>query len=199
MTKRKTIAVDIDEVLILHNAALARLHNKLFETEHTVDDYHDDWPALWGVDREEAERRADIWRESKEWIDRHEQVIEGALEGLTKLKEHYNLVIVTGRSKNVAEFTEKWLEETFPDVFSEVHFIGIWEEGKGRTKAEICKQIQASYIIEDSMEQARKCAQIGVETLLFGDYNWNQIKELPKNITRVADWKAVLEYFYGRD
>ncbi|MCA9332343.1 hypothetical protein KDA00_00540 [Candidatus Saccharibacteria bacterium] len=192
---RKIVAVDIDEVLIPHNAPLADLHNRLFGTSHTVDDYHDDWPLLWSVNREEAERRAEIWWNSEEWKQRHERPIDGSLAVLQDLQKKYDLVIVTGRSKRTAEFTEKWLEEYFPSIFSNVHFVGIWEEGLGKNKSEVCLNTGVSYLIEDSLEQAFACAEKGIEVLLFGDYNWNKHDSLGQKVVRVKDWQEVGRYF----
>jgi hypothetical protein len=38
-------------------------------------------------------------------------------------------------------------------------------------------------------------AEAGVDGLLFGNYPWNQSKELPSNVRRVANWAEVKEYF----
>ena len=193
--KKPVIAVDIDEVLVPHNEALATMHNRVFGTNHSVDDYHDDWPRLWGVDRDEAESRAKIWHSSEDWEKRHQELIPGAIDVLKKLKREYKLIVITGRAKHVEAFTRTWLIKHFPTVFDEVHFLGIWEEGRGKTKAEISKKLKVDYLVEDSLDQSLKCAEAGIKVLLFGDYAWNKAENLPNGITRVKDWTAVLEYF----
>ncbi len=195
---KKVIAVDIDEVLVPHNAPLADLHNRLFGSNHTIDDYHDDWPSLWGVDRDEAEKRARIWWDSKEWKNRHKHPIQGSAGVLERLQKSYELVVITGRSKNTAKFTEKWLDEYFPSIFKKAHFVGIWEEGLGRNKAEVCRTAGVNYMIEDSLEQSFACAKAGVKVLLFGNYNWNQYYGSDANITKVNSWADVEKYFDGQ-
>ena len=53
MTKRLTIAVDIDDVLARQVEGLVTFSNQRWGTVLTVDDYDEDWGVMWGVDLEE--------------------------------------------------------------------------------------------------------------------------------------------------
>lgn len=190
------IAVDIDEVLAPHNETLAKLHNRMFGTNHAVSDYYDQWDELWGVDYEEAERRVRLWHSSEDFKEM--LPIPGSLTALQELSENFELVIVTGRAERMAQLTQNWLQQYYTDLFREVVFVGLYEEGIGKTKAEACQQIGAAYLIDDSLAQSTACAEIGMQVVLFGDYSWNQIAQLPSNVTRCDDWPDVLEYFRAK-
>ena len=47
----------------------------------------------------------------------------------------------------------------------------------------------------DQLKLCRAAADLGMDALLFGDYSWNKIEELPDNTARCKDWKEVGEYF----
>lgn len=71
----------------------------------------------------------------------------------------------------------------------------VWSRDQKATKAAICTSIGASYLIDDNLEHCALAAESGLDCLLFGEYGWNKAEILPKGVTRVKDWHAVLEYF----
>jgi hypothetical protein len=90
----------------------------------------------------------------------------------------------------------------FPGIFNgDIHYVGIWGSGAHilnklrQTKAELCRELDIDYLIDDQLKHCIGVAEIGIRALLFGDYSWNQVNQLPKMVTRVKDWAAVLEYF----
>lgn len=55
--------------------------------------------------------------------------------------------------------------------------------GTKRSKTDMCKEIGAKLLIDDSLKYARGCAHDGIKVLLFdhkGDYSWNK----PSNYER---------------
>lgn len=62
-----------------------------------------------------------------------------------------------------------------------------------KSKAEICKEIQADILIEDNLKYAQQVAQAGIKVLLF-DYPWNQSSNLNPLIIRVCGWKEALNF-----
>lgn len=193
MTKG-TIAIDIDEVLAPHNATLAEFHNKNFGTNHSVEDYSDDWHRIWGVDSEEGERRAQAWLNSKEMENM--QPLPDAEEVLRELKADYRLLVVTGRRFQLVDSTERWVNKHYPGLFEGVTFVGLWEfRGSVHDKAATCLELGVDYIVDDSTKQAIACANAGLKSILFGDYSWNRDAVLPARVTRVNDWSGVRAYF----
>jgi uncharacterized HAD superfamily protein len=67
-----------------------------------------------------------------------------------------------------------------------------------RPKSEVCIELGVSYLIDDNLTAVTQTSAFGIKALLFGDYPWNQAKELPEGVTRVKNWQEVLEYFDGQ-
>jgi len=201
--KRPIVAVDVDDVLSPTNLMMMHFVNSNFGTAHTWEeytaegDYDGYWGRVWNVSREEAERRYKSFVTAE--VLREVEPMEDAIQTLAYLKKQFELVIVTARGDDRAEDTHHWLEKRFPQVFKGVHFLPVWGDGKKATKAAICKEIGAGYLVDDNVEHCVLAAQEGIHALLFGDYGWNKHATLPSGVVRVKDWRAVREYFDGRD
>ena len=192
--KKPIIAVDMDDVLAQHAEAFVAFSNANYGTKLTKDTYDETWANFWKVEWEEIERRAKEFHTPEGTFSYAK--IEAAEPVLQALRGKYELVIVTARSENVIKATYAWLDKHFPDVFSDVHFVPIWVPNNTVTKAQICQQIGAEYLIDDVLRHCNLAAQGGIQALLFGDYNWNKGETEPI-VRRVKDWQAVLEYFDG--
>lgn len=187
---RPILAIDIDGVLADHTAALAAWHNQTFGTRLTVDDYiSDEWRYVWNTSADEAERRAQAFHATG--AHGRFATIRGAKTALRELKKTHDLILVTVRRRNVIDATYQWLEVHYPGLFQDVHFIHYWDDNQRKTKAEVCQQIGAHYLIDDSLKHCLEAAEAGIPALLFGVYAWNKAETLPRNVTRVPDWKSV--------
>jgi len=193
------IAVDIDDVLSETVEGFIAWSNDTYNTNLSVADYNEDLARMWNVDREEAERRAGNFHGGGAVSQlRH---IEAARPVLAWLAERYELVVITSRRLISKDQTVGWLNKYFPGIFSPevINFAGIWdnadEQSHNRTKGDIVKKLGASYLIDDQIKHCIASAELGIKTLLFGDYKWNQADELPKGVIRVKDWSEVLKYF----
>jgi len=166
----KTIAVDIDEVLARHNHALAQFHNERYGTNHSEDDYFTDhWSEVWGVSLDEAERRAVEFHDTGQHA--FLEVVPGASRALLELKKMHRLVIVTVRRKQVIDITHRWLREFYPEVFDDVKFIHFWDEKSAKTKAEICQDIGADWLIDDSLKHVLQMGGLWQEwAVIWGLY-----------------------------
>lgn len=200
----KTIAVDIDDVLSSQVDVLIQFSNSRYGTSLTRDDFQtpgEYWgyfEMLWGVGDEEGKKRF------KEFLDEKiplTQVIEQeALRALQALKKNFRLDIVTSRHANYHQDTLEWLERQVPGIFDGVHFVALWDEKNGAvTKAAICREIGAGYLIDDNADHCNLAAEAGIQALLFGQWGWNVGKSLHENVTPIKNWTEVIEYFYGKD
>jgi uncharacterized HAD superfamily protein len=195
------IAVDIDDVLSRSVDGFVDYSNKKWNLNITVDDYTEDWAAVWSVPLEEGVKRSLAYNKSD--IFGRFKHYEDAVPVLQKLRTRYELVIVTSRRRILQAETESWLDKHFPGLFSAIHYVGIWDDltkddahhRLNRTKTAICKEIGANYLIDDQLKHCIAAAEAGLEVLLFGAYRWNDHAGLPKRITRVDDWKTIEEYF----
>lgn len=192
MNNRLLLAIDIDEVLAHHNQALASWHNEQYGTNHTADAYFTDyWSKVWNVSPEEAEARAVTFHAS----GAHAQLkpVKGALDALQRLQKSYDLAVITVRRQQVIEDTRAWIDLYYPNVFTDIHFLHFWDKNENTTKAQLCRSIGASYLIDDSIKHCTQAAELGINALLFGNYSWNKSTQLPKQIKRTANWEEVLK------
>lgn len=196
---KKTIAVDVDDVLADEKEDVRKFINKRYNLRHTPEDYMIEAPygryfeKVWGVDSEKGLEMYEAYFNAG--IKAKHKPVAGAVEAISKLKKKYNFVVVTSRGDRSFEFTLSWLEEHFPKVFEEVAFVPLWSKDKEVTKAVICKEIGASYLIDDNAEHCNLAQEAGVQAFLFGEYGWNRNVEVGKNVVRIRNWREVVEYF----
>lgn len=199
---RRTIAIDIDDVLADNAAGFVAFSNKTWGTTLRPEDYDEHWAMLWQVDHAEVERRANAFHESGVLKTYH--YVDSALPTLKRLSVDYNLIIVTSRRLQVREDTIAWIHTHYPGIFSDdaIHFAGIWDtiddNSIHRTKADVVESLNADYLIDDQLKHCQAVAAAGRKALLFGDYTWNQLDSLPVGVTRTHDWLAVEQYFYDK-
>ena len=198
----KTIAVDIDDVLAANAEGFVEFSNQRWGTHLKPDDYTEHWAQMWGVDFEEVKKRRNIIIEEKLFL-KH-RLFEEARSILKKLAKNYKLVVVSSRGPRIQTDTIDWVNQSFDGIFSEVHFAKIWDrpvhilEQLKMTKAEVCKQIGADYLIDDQPKHCLAAAEAGITALLFGDYKWTKVSNLPKNVIKLKNWPEVLEYFNAK-
>lgn len=187
------IAVDIDDVLAAHIESFIEFSNKSYGTRFTTRDYLEQWVDLWAIPYEEVEKRA-LKFHIPETIGAFE-VIEDAQFALNKLKENYELVVVTARPKHTIDSTLEWVEDNFPNTFADIHFVPVWDPGPKATKAEICKKIGADYLIDDLVRHCNLAAAGGIKAILFNRINWKQPEEIHPDVQVVRNWQGILEFF----
>ena len=128
------------------------------------------------------EKMADIWGQIYGGdMFRFAPPIKGAIAGLSALSEH-EVWLITRRPISTQSDTVSWLhgngikyDRLIFDSSPEKHSVG---EG-------------FDAFVEDNLEQACGIAEAGVFTLLL-DQPWNGAQTLPKQCTRVGDWKAIV-------
>jgi 5'(3')-deoxyribonucleotidase len=195
---KPTIAIDVDDVLAAHASEFVVFSNQTFGTHLTIEDYREHWGEMWNISHEETEQRAALWR-VPERINSFSK-LEGDLDKrLQQLSSKYDLVVVTARPSIWQDGTRSWLELHYKDIFKDVRLVPVWTNETQQTKAEVCNEIGAGYLIDDSPRHCNLAAQSGINALLFGDYAWNRNEPIVPGVVRVKDWKAVMEYFDGRD
>ena len=61
MLVKKTIAVDIDDVLAFSAIEFIRFSNQRWGTNLTIEDYNEDWTTMWGIELAETQARSAEW------------------------------------------------------------------------------------------------------------------------------------------
>lgn len=210
-TSAPVIAIDLDDVLSSTNAVIAQWHNENYGSQMTTDNfyYYFYWKnPFWGTPLTTRTKVMKFYASGQIW---QAQPVPGAREGVEALRAMgYRLIIVTARGKDSYDDSWAWVERWFPGCFHSIICTGQFAnaakpatDGVGAMKsaqkghevatqlgkAEVCIDIGAKLLIDDSMENALACAYHipldGVTkpppVLLFGSYEWNKRLSLPSD------------------
>ena len=120
--------------------------------------------------------------------------INGSQEAIDRLKQNYELRVVTARYPLFRHSSIEWINRNFNDCFKSIEFVKYKTPFGPRTsKAVICKQIGATIIIDDKLRNAVDCSKAGIMVYFFGEDNNLGDDVLAKDIIKVKDWQAVLK------
>lgn len=107
---------------------------------------------------------------------------------------------MTSRQHAIESRTREWVNKHFPGVFREIAFGNHWsKEGKVTTKKQLCLELGACALVDDSLGYATEVNDAGLLAVLFdfnGTYGWNKTadgKTDPPGVRRVQDWDQVVE------
>jgi uncharacterized HAD superfamily protein len=195
MESKRRIGIDLDDVLADFIGALLLYHNETYGTKlekrHVTNFSFD---SLLGGTLEERIKKVNDFTNTRYSQDM--KPIEGAVKGIGALSTFGELFVITSRQDSLKERTAEWIKKYFGNKFSNIfHSSNHYSkaENSGKTKAQLCRELGISTLIDDSLDYIKKCPPIGVRGILFGDYPWNQDRNLPVNVSRAKDWKEVLE------
>lgn len=196
--KRPIIAIDIDDVLADYAKGFVDFSNARWGGNLTIDDYDEHWGNVWGLNKDEVRRRADLIH-----LERMVRNLDHKPEArpvLEKLAQRFELMVVTSRRIQNKDDTLDWLQKYYPMISTELvtftsFFDKIDDQSIKKTKGSLIASLGASYMIDDLPKHCFSAVDHGVKALLFGSYSWNRIDTLPESITRVADWGDVERYF----
>lgn len=200
MSSKKTIAIDLDDVLAINIPAFVRFSNQKWGMNLTIEDYEEDWMKTWQVDIDGLEERARVIEKEFWHTLEHSKEAVPILNGLAK---RYKLVVATSRRRAVGKTTADWIDKYFAGIFEEIHHAGIFDvndaseyaEASKKTKAWLCQEIGADYLIDDHPKHCIGASAIGVKAILFGNYPWNRGVKLPDNVVRLKNWRQIGVYF----
>ncbi|MDQ3159330.1 MAG: hypothetical protein M3P98_04340 [bacterium] len=190
---KEILALDKDEVFFPFIATFIDDHNREFGTEASTVQASYDFEDFLEISRDEVIKRVhDFTFKGHVGVE----PVEGAIDGIHRLNDRFDLVVVTARHPMFRPQSEEWIETHFPGVFSELHLIGFPDTNEHhRPKVEVCQEIGAIGLIDDSLSNVTSVAEAGLQGVLFGDYGWNQTEILPSGVIRVRDWQEVAEHF----
>jgi uncharacterized HAD superfamily protein len=186
------IAVDIDQVLADTLKTYLPFNNRRHGTDISVDDcYSIEWWKVFGITEQQFIN--DFYDFNDSGLIMAVKPLSGAAEIIDILTGKHRLIAVTARSADIADGTERWLEEYFPGKFSHIFYTRKNIMGKEKeSKYEICLHNGADILIDDSFENAETCAVNGLRVLLY-DWPWNRKIKLPMFIDRVHGWPEIWE------
>jgi uncharacterized HAD superfamily protein len=180
------IAIDIDEVLFPLIREINEHHYHLTGKKHSLAEYTTTrFSPVWGIEESEVLKRVEQFLASD---NIHIDPLPDALASLKFLSQWYRLMVLTARWDETAAGSLSWLTHHLPDVFENIHFAGF-----ARRKADVCKELGVTTLVDDSLNMVAECADEGITAILFGNYPWNQADELPAGVTRAENWDEVVQ------
>eukprot|EP01035_Chromulina_nebulosa_P018322 gene18322-24011_t len=191
-SNKPVIAVDIDEVLAHFIPKLADFHNENYGTSLTVEHFNCyEFHKVWGGSLEETSSKVMSFFDSPHI---HElSTVSGSYDALKLLKQDFSLHIVTSRQHIVEDLTRQWIQKNYPDIFDEIHFGNHYtKNGISRSKSDICKDINALLLVDDSLIYAKHCAICGIPVILFGNYPWNRPNDIDRSLFTHSSGKCLI-------
>lgn len=186
------IAIDIDEVLASCIDAYIKFSNERFNTTLSFKDFsHWNWAECTALPQDVMAERIIEFVESS-FYDEMEP-IPGSHEAIRELATWHSLHAVTSRWGKQVPKTEPWLNHHFPNTFKGLHFshnpiAGVTSHGK-KSKSQICFDLKASVIIDDSLSFANECAGQNLSVILL-DYPWNR-ENVAEGVIRASSWDNI--------
>ncbi|KIK07409.1 hypothetical protein K443DRAFT_129090 [Laccaria amethystina LaAM-08-1] len=179
------IAIDLDDVLSRTNEVVAEWHNEIYGTQMEISHfyYYYYWKnPFWGTPQVTFDKVKEFYMTDRIY---QAKPVPGAKEGVQTLRElGYRLIIVTARAEDHADESWKWVDQHFPGIFDSIICTGQFKDAHKTghevvtrlSKAQVCEDLKAKVLIDDSAENALQCVTEikATPVLLFGDYEWNQ-------------------------
>jgi len=187
------IGIDIDNVLAELSTIMNLWHKDKYDYYIPNHKRTKFWLTFsWNCSQEEATKRLLEFYESEDF--KKTPPVKGAVKAINKLAKKHELHVITSRPIYTEKETLRWLDEHFSlQNFKKIHINGQCIKDKiCKTKVEICEELGIKLMIEDALHFAEDCAEKDIKVLLL-DWPWNQTNNLHPNITRVKDWKEILE------
>ncbi|KAG6919590.1 hypothetical protein DXG01_004254 [Tephrocybe rancida] len=201
------IAIDLDDVLSQTNqmtittgryVKLGQLHAR--RSDHFKNPF-------WGTPHETFVKVKEFYATDRIF---NTKVVPGALEGVKTLKNMgFRLVIVTARTEDNADESWEWVNKHFPGIFESIICTGQFKDAHKTghefvtklSKAEVCANLGAVLLIDDSSENALQCAasKKPIQVLLFGDYEWNKRVSGPLDARDEMSFDRRLEAGNGKE
>ncbi len=196
---KEKIATDIDEVLFPLVEEFVQWHNREYGTSLTVEDFRSyEFEEALGLPIPEVVHRIKLFLD-QEHGHLHVEPIYEAKEAITEMSKDFDFVAITARHPSFKISTIAYAEHHFGDIIADLHFLGHKETVDiVIPKAEVCRRLGASTLIDDSLGHVEKCDDVGVQGILFGEYPWNRHEYIPDSVIVCPSWQEVLEYAYAK-
>lgn len=190
------LALDMDDVIADFNGPLQEWHNGIYGTDFARDDVRDYHMSHWGCSKDEVTARIQEFYGSE--IFKNVSPVEGSVEAIRELAEHRMQYVVTSRPGDTRSTTIDWIRRNVPSGLTEenVTYLGTFTEKNPKKKSQVCLELEAAYIVEDSLTHSIDCLGQGIHPILLTT-PWNEDLEEPKGIARVYSWKEAVEEILG--
>lgn len=188
-----TIGIDIDQVLADTLETYLKFHNQKHNSNFKIEDcYSLNWWDVFGISEEQFVKDYDEFCETG--VAQNIKPVKGSQEAIKMLRSKHDLIAITARPKSIAKNTKEWINKHYPEIFSEIYFTRDKTLGdESMPKYQVCHNIGANILVDDSLEYAEDCALNNIKVYLF-DWPWNQKEILPESIVRVRHWNELIKH-----
>lgn len=202
MAKKKTIAIDIDDVISETNDSVRQWVNSFTGANLKPQDYKvpgEYWGYYERVWEQNGIGDKIVYKNIDDAVTNDEvtiPILPGAAYAIKQLKDRFNVILVTSRNPLHEDYTRRWVDEHLGDEI-EIYFARNGRLGVGISKGEICKKLGAFILIDDNIEHCVSALENGIEAVAFGNYGWHMELESIEGLVHCEDWPKVLEHFDG--
>ena len=182
------IGIDLDEVTVNLMEKFLEYYKSRTQRHILRDDIKEyDFERILGISGEQSIKIVNEFFNSEHFDNL--PPVEGAVEGVRKLRESHDTYIITARYGIPKEKTPNWIEKNLKGLISGV-FYSCDYNGHGMTKVEICREHGIELILEDDPFITLKCAKAEVKVILFRR-PWNKNINY-EYVTPVNSWAEAL-------
>jgi uncharacterized HAD superfamily protein len=191
------IGLDIDNVVLDTFSSFLRYYNLKYGAGFKLEDLTSYylWEVGIGGDKEESIRLMDGFFNSSEILD--VPFIEGAEEGIKKLIKNNEIYFVTSRLASHRGISEVFVNRNFPDLSGRLIFTNDFSGSNGKSKAEVCEQLEICCYVEDCYDYLLAFKVKGIKSLLlrwpWNEVEWQRLKGQSDLIVPVENWDEILE------
>jgi 5'(3')-deoxyribonucleotidase len=186
----KRIAVDLDEVLFPLLKPMMK-HHKVQEPPRMKYAYN--YSEVLGVSRDKAQSMLYEYYDTPEFES--QRPVLGSRYNVDAIRNGVDkMYIVTGRQEFLREKTEKWIQENYPNVFSDILFTNSYTPDEVR-KADVCKALNVDLLIDDVMENCRDCKEHKINSINYIGipvYPW--CDPVRADVYKVSTWADIYMY-----
>lgn len=173
------------------------IDNTICSTDELLEKKIDDYIKEKGMSQKEffsdIKYMSDFYEEKLLEVVFEDQVKDGFLDVLNKLKSNNEIIIVTARNEklsksfqNMRKATLEWLEKN--NIYYDKYYDDAYKEGKVR----VCKKEGIDIIIDDDINNYLAFKDSGIKTLLFDDKG-----KYLDIVDRVGSWREVEDILFN--
>ena len=173
------------------------IDNTICSTDELLEKKIDDYIKEKGMSQKEffsdIKYMSDFYEEKLLEVVFEDQVKDGFLDVLNKLKINNEIIIVTARNEklskslqNMRKATLEWLEKN--NIYYDKYYDDAYKEGKVR----VCKKEGIDIIIDDDINNYLAFKDSGIKTLLFDDKG-----KYLDIVDRVGSWREVEDILFN--
>lgn len=173
------------------------IDNTICSTDELLDKKIDDYIKEKGMSQKEffsdIKYMSDFYEEKLLEVVFEDQVKDGFLDVLNKLKINNEIIIVTARNEklsksfqNMRKATLEWLEKN--NIYYDKYYDDAYKEGK----VQVCKKEGIDIIIDDDINNYLAFKDSGIKTLLFDDKG-----KYLDIVDRVGSWREVEDILFN--